>query len=348
MTRSRHRQLIAIIAVSLVFVGVMPVPAAAQSDVGGTIVVEADETVSSIDAVAGSVIIEGTVNGDVSGVAGDVVIDGTVNGNVNVAAGSVRIGGTVDGDVAVAAGTVLFREGSTVSGTVEIGAGEVQLNGAIGGDARIGAEQITLGETATIDGGLTYDGTLEGNRDAVAGTITQDSSVSQPILPEFELFGSWVTTVYSFAANLLLGVILIGLFPGFSRGVVDHTRDQPLRAGIVGLGLLFAVPILLLLAAITIIGIPIALLGGLLFAVAVWIGVIYGRFLLGMIILSVVDSTNRWLALVIGLLAGVLLGLIPLVGGIANFLVFLLGFGGTGSLLYGRYKHTTGTTTEGT
>lgn len=343
MTRSRHRQLVAIIAVSLVLVGMVPVPAAAQSDVGGTIVVEADETVSSIDAVAGSVIIEGTVNGDVSGVAGDIVIDGTVNGNVDVAAGSVRIGGTVDGDVAIAAGTVLFREGSTVGGTVEIGAGEVQLNGAIGGDARIGAERITLGDTATIDGSLTYDGTLEGNRDAVAGAITQDSSIGQSALPEFDLFGSWVTTVYSFAANLLLGVVLVGLFPGFSRGVVDHARDQPLRAGVIGLGLLFAVPIILILLPITIIGIPIALLGGLLFAVAVWIGVIYGRFLLGAVVLSLVDSANRWLALVIGLLIGALLGFIPLIGGLANFLVFLLGFGGAASLLYRRYQHKDGT-----
>lgn len=348
---SAHRLLIFAI-IGVVMLGAMPAAVAAQTGPSGTVVVEEGETVSSIETAAGSVIVRGTVTGDVSALAGDVVIDGTVGGDVNVAAGNVRISGSVDGDVNAGAGNVRLEEGGTVGGNFQVGAGNVQLDGRIDGDAVIGAETITLGETASIGGSLRYDGSLQGNRDAVEGEIVRDPSIGSETDPSFESIVSGLFTVYGFIVNLLLGGLLLLLFPRFSDQIADRVATEPLRTGAIGLGLFVVVPLLLLVFAVTVIGIPLAVAGAFLFAFVAWVALVYGRFALGAWLLSLADYENRWAALLLGLLLGAVFGLVPYVGGLLNFLVFVLGLGALAHGLYARRRRTPPSsafdTTEGT
>ncbi len=333
--------IVVLIAIVL-FVGGAPGLATAQSGVGGTIVVGEDETVSEVNAVGGAVIVHGTVTGDVSGAAGDVLITGTVDGDVNVAAGSLQISGRVGGDVAAGAGSIHLEENATVGGNFDVGAGEVRIDGTIDGDARIGAETIYLGETASIGGSLTYDGDLRGNLDAVAGDIVHDRTLGPTIGPDLQPLVTWVFAVYAFVANLLLGAILLALFPRFSEDVADRVISEPLPTGLVGLGVLVGFPLLLLILLLTIIGIPLALAGVLVFILLAWVGLIYGRFALGMWLVSLSGREQfggidrRWVALVLGLLLGGALAVVPVVGDIVNVLLFLLGLGALTLGLFGR------------
>jgi cytoskeletal protein CcmA (bactofilin family) len=314
-------------------------PAAAQSGIGGTIVIEEGETVSEVSGVGGAVVVHGTVTGDVSGAAGNVLITGTVDGDVSVATGNLRISGDVGGDVSAGAGSVHLEEGATVGGSFDVGAGEVRIDGSIGGDARVGAEAIRLGERASIAGSLTYDGRLEGNRDAVAGDIVRDSSLGPTTVDGFQPITSWVVSLYAFVANLLLGIALLALFPRFSGGVADRVRTDPVKTGLVGFGLLVLVPLSLAALLITIIGIPIALVGLLAFAFVAWIGIVYGRFALGMWILSIAGyegTARNWVGLLLGLLLSAVLSTIPILGGLLNFALFLLGLGALARGLYRR------------
>ena len=336
------RQAVVLVVAVLVLASVVPGLAAAQSGVGGTIVVEEGETVSEVSAVGGSIVVHGTVTGDVSGAAGNVLITGTVDGDVSVATGNLEISGDVGGDVSAGAGNVHLVEGATVGGNFDVGAGQVRIDGAIDGDARIGAETIHLGENASIGGSLTYDGALEGNREAVAGDITRDRTLGPTSVGDLQPLASWVFTIYAFVGNLLLGAVLLALFPRFSEGVADQVAGEPIKTGLVGLGVIVGVPVLLVLLAITIIGIPLAIAGAFVFAFLVWIGVVYGRFALGMWLLSptvrerfgsvgdpdrIGRFDRRWVALIVGLLIGAILGFVPVVGELVNLLIFLLGLG---------------------
>lgn len=351
------RQAGAVVLAVFIVVSTVPGLAAAQSGVGGTIVIQEDETVSEVNAVSGAIIVHGTVTGDVNGAAGNVVITGTVNGDVNVATGDLRISGHVGGDVSTGAGRVYLEEGATVDGNFAAGAGEVRVDGVINGNAKIGAETIHLGESASIGGSLTYDGALEGNRDAVAGDVTRDRTIGPIAISEFQPLASWVTFVYAFIANLLFGALLIGLFPLFSVRIAGLIRTDPVRTGLIGLGMLVGVPLLLLVIAFTIIGIPFAIVGTLVFSLLVWIGLIYGRFALGMWLLSPEarervgfssDSDQeqptrfdrKWVALVLGLFLGGLLALIPVIGELINLVILLLGLGALVSGLYGQRGRT--------
>ncbi|AEH36025.1 hypothetical protein Halxa_1392 [Halopiger xanaduensis SH-6] len=343
MTRTQLRtSLFAVLIALVVCVGLVPGAVAAQTQVqdaqtGGTVVVEEGETVDNLEAFAGTVVVDGTVTGDVEAVAGSIRINGDVGGNVEATGGSVTIAGTVDGSVEAATGSLEIAEGATIGGDLSGGAGSVAIDGTIDGSAELGADTIRLGDEAAIGGDLRYGGDLEGNTDAVAGTIEQDSSLGTggdfaPSIP----FGSWLVAGYTLALNLVLGAVLLGLFPRFSDGVADRVGRTPLRSGLVGLGVLVGFPVLLIALAITIVGIPLSIVGAFAFAFVLWIGVVYGWFAVAAQALSAADVENRWLALVVGLLVGTLISQIPYVGGLISLLVFLLGLG---AFAYGLYSH---------
>jgi len=333
-----QRTVVVLVAVWLLLAA-LPGVAAAQERSGGTVVVEEGETVSEVNAVGGTIVVRGTVTGDVTGLAGNVVVEGTVQGDLSVAAGNVRIAGEVQGDVSAGAGSVVLEEGGTVGGNFEAGAGNVRIDGAIQGDATVGAETITLGENASIAGSLTYDGELVGNRDAVAGDVTEDPTIGVGLGEVLLPIAAGVFAIYAFLFNLLLGAALLLLFPGFSEGVVDRVRTTPLRSGLLGLGFLVGVPLLLIALAITIVGIPFTILGAFVFAFVVWIALVYGRYAVGRWLLSIADVENRWAGLVTGLLVGAVLSVVPFVGGLFNTLVFLLGLGALAAGLYARGRY---------
>lgn len=327
--KSTQRSVLAVLIAMVVVVSIVPGVGAAQSGVGDSTVVESGERVSDISGVYGTIIIEGTVTGDVSGVAGNIVVrdGGVVEGDFEAAAGSIRIAGTVQGSVSTGAGSIYLTESGLVEGDFDVGAGDVRIEGTIRGDAQVGAETIRLGEAAAIDGSLTYDGSLEGNRDAVSGDITRDRSLGGDIVTDIQPVATWIFAINAFILNLLLGALLLGLFPKFSDSVVDRVRATPLRSGLVGIGLVVGIPIVLILVAITIVGIPVSLAGLLAFLVFAWIGLVYGRFAVGVWLLSAANVDNRWAGLVVGLVLAAILGQIPLIGGGVNLVIFLLGVG---------------------
>ncbi|QZA88020.1 polymer-forming cytoskeletal protein [Salinarchaeum sp. IM2453] len=324
-----QRHIFVFVISTLLVVGLFPGVVSAQSGFGDKVTVESGENVSSVEGVFGTIIVEGTVTGDISGFAGDIVVreNGVVEGNIEAFAGSIDIAGTVRGDVSSGAGSVRVTETGVVEGDFNVGAGSVQIDGAIQGDARIGAATIQLGDTAIINGSLTYDGELSGNLDAVQGDITRDRSIAPMFFGDFQPVSTWVFAIGGFILNFFLGALLLGLFPKFSDRVSDRVETDPIRSGLTGLGILIGAPIILIIVALTVIGIPISIAGLFVFLLTIWIGTIYGRFAIGDWLLSLADVNNRWAALLAGLLLAAILWQIPVIGGLVNFIITLLGLG---------------------
>lgn len=334
----RSRQLVLLLIVGLLALSAMPGLAAAESRAGGSIVIDADETTGDLEVFGGDITIRGTVDGDLQAFGGNVRIEGTVTGDVEVAAGNVYISGTVEGDAHLSAGNVQVAETATIGGNLEAGAGTVLVAGSIGGNARVGAETVTLAPTASIGGSLEYDGTLDRADGAqVGGTVTRnpDLSIGGPIPEVPDLFFS----AYFLVVNFVVGAVLLLAFPGFSRGLVDRTRERPGVTGVVGLGALVATPVALVLVAITIVGIPLSLVGLFVYLIGIWLGIVYGRYLLGAFLLSLADYENRWLALVVGLLVMVAATRIPYVGGLADLAVLVWGLGALAMGVYAAYRN---------
>ncbi|WP_254545554.1 bactofilin family protein [Halomarina pelagica] len=318
-----QRRTAAVLLALVVLLAGLPGLAAAETRTGGSVVVAEGEVVrGDLDVFAGSAVVRGTVTGDVNAFAGSVLIDGEVGGDVNAFAGTVDLG-----------------PNAVVGGNLDAAGGEVTVAGRVAGDATVGAETIRLTEGAVIGGNLEYDGTLERAEGAsVGGTVTQTDEPNVDAGPvDPRAFGT-AGAVYAFFASLLLGAVLLLVLPGISDRVAATAVAEPLRSGGTGLLALIAVPVVLVLFAVTVVGIPITILGALLFAFAVWIGSVYGRVAVGAWLLRYADVENRWAALLVGFVVVGLLTLVPVLGGIVRAVVALLGLGALALVAYAAYR----------
>lgn len=331
--------------------------ATAQSVQGpsGSVVVDEGETVDSVETAAATVVVYGTVEGDLSGAAGSIRIaeTGRVGGNVRAAAGTVVVEGAVDGDVEVGAGSFELTETGRIGGSLDVGAGSVSVDGAVDGDVRAAADSVVLGPNADVGGEFRYDAeTFTESPDAtVAGGVVEDPSLGDDdgagIGGAGDFLPSWVGPAYGVAANLALGAVLLLAFPRFSRGVGERVGRGPLVSGGVGLLALVVTPIALALLAVTIVGIPLALVGIGAYVVALWVGSVYGRYALGSWVLDRLGRPNRWAALLLGVVGVALIGLGPWVGGIVDLLVLLLGLGALALAFRDRYRRRNDATVSG-
>jgi len=342
----RRRRIVALLAVVALLFPLATGVATAQSVQGasGTIVVDEGETVDGIDGVAGAIVVRGTVDGDVSGAAGSIRVaeGGRVGGDVRAAAGTLSIDGTVGGNVEAGVGSFELTDTGRIGGSLDVGGGSVSVDGAVGGDVRAGADSIAIGPNADVGGEFRYDAeTFTQSPDAsVAGGVVEDTGlrgdVGVTVGPDF--VPTWVGTAYGVVANLALGAVLLLAFPRFSREVADRVGGDALTSGVVGGAVLIGTPVLLVLVALTLVGIPLALVGIGAYVVALWVGSVYGRYALGSWVLGRLDRSNRWVALLLGVLAVAAIGFIPWLGGLVDLLVLLLGLGAFGVGLFGLYR----------
>ncbi|AWB27189.1 polymer-forming cytoskeletal protein [Halococcoides cellulosivorans] len=330
---TRTGRLLAILALVVLGAAVVPGIAAAEERTGGAVVVGPDETVTDgLVAYGGTVVVEGTVEGDLTAFAGSIVVteSGQVTGDIVANAGDVSIGGTVDGAVTGSAGSVRIRETGSV-GSIDTEAGYLQIDGSVTGSVTAAVDRLQIGPDASIGGDLTYDedATVVGD----PGAATEGSATSTDLRSDgagagaFSLLGL-LAPGYFLLVDLFLGAILLIVLPRFSERVTDHGIDRPHYAAGAGVAALFAVPVFSGILILSVVGIPIALV--IAPAVAIvggWIAFVYGKYTLGRWVLARFDVTDRWLGLLAGMVGVAALGLIPIVGPLVGLIALLVGGG---------------------
>jgi len=347
-----HRLLITAVVAVVLLGALAPGLVAAEERAGDTVVVAEGETIDEdLSVYGGQVVVRGTVNGDLQVFAGQVDVTGEVTGDVSVFGGNVRLAGAVGGDVDAFGGNVAVDRNARIDGSLDAAAGNVAVDGQVNGDARLAAGTISLGPNARIAGNVEYDGEL--NRDPgaqVAGTVTRNEGMEfgggPPVMGEVPPVFDWLLSLYGLLVNLLLGVVLLAAFPTFSDRVAARVTGEPVRSGGVGLLAVVATPVVLVLLALTLVGLPLSLLGAFLFGVLAWVASVYGRFALGTWLLSLLDREGRYLALLVGLLVAFAVGFVPVVGDLFQFALFVLGLGAVAVALVGVYRSRRGETDE--
>jgi len=323
---STNRAVAALVTV-LVVLAAFPAPAAAQGTVGTTVVVEEGERVNGFTVTADRVIIRGTVDGDLQAFASSVRIaeSGEVTGRVRAMSGAVSVAGTVRGSLVAYSGRVTVEEPGTVRGGFGGAVGSASVRGTVGDDITVAAGSLTLTSTAVVNGDVTYNGGFSNEGADVQGDIRESADLELiPGLPP--LFGP-VFILYGMLTNLLLGALLLFFLPELSEGVVNQIVGEPLPTFGIGIATAVVVPLALLVLLVTIIGIPIALAGLVLFVVLLWLSGVYGRYALGELLLSRTEKDGRFLALLVGILVIGLLVRIPLLGDLIRVIVALFGLG---------------------
>lgn len=223
---------------------------------------------------------------DIVVIDGDVVVRGTVDGDVVAIAGDVTIRGKVTGNVVTIAGTAV------------------------------------LGRRARVAGDLTYiDNKPKVTRGAKVGGETKKYDTDKLTGPlGVAAIGFWIAVGVSL---LVLGLLLLLLAPRAADAVGRTLRSKWGLAIGVGLLVFIALPIIAVIALVTVVGIPFGI--GLLLALLPLyaIGYATAAFALG----SRIVKKSRIPAFLVGLLILRLLALIPFAGGLIGLLATIFGLG---------------------
>jgi hypothetical protein len=190
-------------------------------------------------------------------------------------------GQTLNGNLFILGGIATLQAGSRVTGDVILTGGTIRASGQIDGNILATGGLIDLNDTAVVMGDVTTiaanlnratGARIEGNvNSGFSGpfTFTLPEGVQMPDVrvnfnPFLNIF--WYFTRSFLWAALAVVVVLFASRP--AERVVKAVVVQPVVTG--GIGLLTAIvyPLLLVLIAITIIGIPVSLLGAFLLGVA--------------------------------------------------------------------------------
>lgn len=181
-------------------------------------------------------------------------------------AGTVTIGegASIGGDVIAIGGSITIGDGSQVSGDVRGTALRLMVDGHIGGDVGVNVDRLIVASSASIEGGLrywsTHDAVVEGGATVVDPTVHRDAA---------RLFPGGALALWRSAAIPRLLVMRMSGAVGvlfLSRALVAIANvlpAAPLTSMLVGVGITAFVPIILLMLAITVVGLPIVLPGAL-------------------------------------------------------------------------------------
>ena len=312
----------------------------------GTVVIDG-RIIRSLVVAGGTVTLNGRVDGDVIAAGGTVTLQGPVGGTVRVAAGTVTINGPVGWDVLIGGGDLTTGPDSRIAHDLLLGVRSATIDGQIGGNIRgtatrvqlLGsvrgdvmldvAESLSLGPQAVVDGDLIYSSPQEASISPGARvlgetrfTLRAPQARAEPAL--LERVTAWFETLFlRLAWAVVAGSLLVLLLPRHIAGVADTLREAPLPSLLWGLALLIAVPILVVIGLVTVVGIPAALLLlGLYLAVLYLSQVILGISLVRGIAPRAWRSDRRlvlWLTMLIGTSLVVLVRLLPLPLGIASW-----------------------------
>ena len=298
----------------------------------------------------GNVIVEGDINGDLIAAGGTVNVRGKVAQDVRVAGGQVTVSGDVQGNVTLVGGSLEITDSAGINGSLvsaggnlsvfgpigkgaAIGAGAATIGNLINGDITAGVGELTLTPSAKVSGDLNYwsdaDAQIQQGAEISGKTTHNFPQKKEREEPRKALGGVFAFfKIASFLAALLIGLIFIKLAPQFTKSTADALLTKP--AASLGIGLLAVIltPILILIAAITVVGIPIALILFFLFLITLYLSKIFVSVAIGRKIVEVTNQkTGDYSVFILGLLVYTLVILIPVIGVIVSILALLAGVG---------------------
>jgi cytoskeletal protein CcmA (bactofilin family) len=307
---------------------------------GSNVTIPQTETINDTLLVHGETVeIDGPVNGDLIAQGRQVAVRGTVKGNIFVFAQHIEIDGTVEGSVIswgqtvtvhgnvahnlyswsqflrlepsaevgmdmISGGADLTLEGK-VDRSATLFAHTTAVRGTVGRDLVFRGGELSLSSPARVGGDLSAYVRNSRNVDVASGVVIGGKTEThiQHAVSRFSRRHFYVWQAIWLAAAFLVGLVAIWLVPGFF-GSVSHGVAQGWRSPLLGLAVLVVTPIAVVLAAVTLVGLPLALLTLLFYAIGLYLAKIFVGASLGHFVLRSNSSTGRGqliAALIVGL-----------------------------------------------
>ncbi len=303
-----------------------------------------------VSLVAANATLDSTVGGSVHLLAGTATIRGDIGGTLYVAGGVARLDGTVQGNVVVTGDRLELQDNAAIDGDLTIFGAQAEVDGtvngklygstllyeqdgAVSGNVDLQSDRIKMGESATIGDDFNYQSQTDADihvNTTIGGATERTNDTPWSGVGDGALapFGQMLRLVWS----LVAGGLLIALAPRVFYRAADHAAGV-MGAGIWGTLGLILIPILAVLAMLSVFLLPVGLLMLVIFPIALYLSQVVVGITIGRSILPRTwrDGSRGFLlfALVIGtIVIGFLrMAPVPFLNVIVVVLVTVWGFG---------------------
>lgn len=316
----------------------------------------------------GNVFVSGPVTGDLMSAGGTLNISGKVSGDERVAGGNIMISNAVGGDLLVAGGQINILPSSVVGKDVEIAGGTVNysgesngrlsikggdvfVNGKVNGDLLIEASSIRIGPNAVIAGNFNYSSPVQATLEQgsiISGT-TNFTKITTPTpqnkeIPGAEMFLGFITfgLIIKFAIIAIAALVLVYFFKKQTQAIVEESISKFWNNTGKGFIWLIVVPAAIILSFITIIGSVLGVVAGLIYAVSIIISSVIANLLFARLCTKYIFKKDKyelnWWIVILGTLVFGLISLIPFIGWLFKFIIFLATFGSLSAHAFNKFK----------
>ncbi|MGE0328055.1 MAG: hypothetical protein AB7S68_37430 [Polyangiaceae bacterium] len=244
---------------------------------------------------------------------GDVVHDLTVMG------GSAEVLGTVTGDLTVMGGRAVLLPGARVKGDAAVVGGNLELQD----DTEVGGDVGVMGGRLTQAKGARVLGEVQTNRGGTDVHVDGGRSRGGKAMGVVEEIGSALTKS---AMLFVFGVVLMALATRRMDALSQEVTLRPMRSFALGVVAWLSALIGFIVLCVTLIGIPIALLGVLVLTFISYAGICAVLQTLGGTLVQH-RTKNPYTHLAVGCALFLLVGAIPWLGGFFTFAVVTMGLG---------------------
>ncbi|OGY49185.1 MAG: hypothetical protein A3D39_05760 [Candidatus Buchananbacteria bacterium RIFCSPHIGHO2_02_FULL_39_17] len=309
--------------------------------------------------VAGnSINITGPVAGDIIAAGNVIKIKGPVGGSVRVAGSLIEISNEVERNVWGIANTLTINQEARIGWDVFAGAANVEVKGKVLGNINVSAGnllieneigknviaaidkdgQIILNPQAKINGNLTYQAVnnqqlvIREGAQIIGETKKKEGA---PVVSGWQRYfgvNNLFAKVISFFGLLVVGLVLVTIMPKIVLEVRQEMMKKPAPAIGWGLVYLLITPIICFFLAITIIGLPLAIILISIYALALYLTKVFVALTLGLALLNKLSGANKFKGsliwpLALGLLIFLILISLPIFGWLIKIILMLWAFG---------------------
>jgi hypothetical protein len=270
-------------------------------------IVRINAPVDSATVAGGTLYLNAPIKGDLIAAGGQVNVESDVGGKVLAAGGNIDLRNDIGTNLVAAGGNVNILSTANIAKDALIAAGSVMNDGNVNGTLTVRSNDFkNTGSAGEVDHQMIETG--QERREPRTG---------------FQFFGLLTALGY-----LILGLILFRYLPGLFFAVEKEIKYSPITRTAVGFISIIALFIAILIAAVTIVGLPIAVISTLLMIVSLMLTGIFVSFSLGRWIGSRLKlSYSNMVLFVIGFVVLNVLFILPFIGWLASLISICIGFG---------------------
>lgn len=282
-----------------------------------------------------------TIGGNVYVMGNDIEISGKVGADVSAAGNSISISGAdgVSGNVRLAGANVMIS--APVAGAAMIAAREATLNGMVHGDFSFSGDQLNFGDQARVVGEVTIHSSSDISVPASVASADRvhfvKTEASMPVDDDSHKFAPerhiWWAPLFMVVVLLILGFAWLALFPSRSRIAYETAMARTGTSVLTGIGSLSALIGVIPVLAISFVGILVIPFAIVFLVLGVLIGYVAGAWFIGLRVMAmfggeVQSSRTRSIALLVGVIGGMVLCFVPFIGWLVQLGIVIFGLGG--------------------